>query len=380
MVELTGDDKFTLNEFNRVAKELVNGYSHVDSILLLPNGVVSYVYPYNENAKAIGHNVLEDETRKLGSIETILKNEVAIIGPVKLVQNDKQAFIVRRTIRKEAGFWGLTSSIVFLESIVKVVDDLMLQNEVDAYVISGYNPDSKIDYDNIISLNGRLDGIVSKSVVSIFNTKWELSISKIDSCLCVQLFVFTSLLAIFLLIFLLVRYFKKYRGSEKEKFILENEAHTDFLTGLLNRRGLEYQISTLDKTVSWGTVAIFDLDFFKKINDTYGHDVGDSVLLHFANFCQTRISSDFVLSRSGGEEFILLMPSIEIEQAEKICEELRLKISNETFIIGALRLDITMSGGIACFQHVNEIKSAMTLADKALYKAKHSGRNCVYIN
>lgn len=381
MIEVSDESNLTVREFDRIAKALLKDYEFVDSILLLPNGVASYAYPYADNIKAIGHDVLSDQNRKLGSLEVILNKEVTIIGPVQLVQNDKQAFIVRRTIRNGNEFWGLTSSVVYLESILSNIDDVLRLYGINDYDLSGYNPDSKVPYDKIISSRGIIAGDKLSDTVSVFNTKWELTISKGKSEIYIKIFVFISLLVLFLVIFTpSFRYFKKYKGSEREKLILENEAYTDYLTGLANRRGFEHRISHLDNSVTNGSGAIFDIDFFKRVNDTYGHDVGDGVLVGFANLCKMHISDSFVLSRSGGEEFILLMPLTSIEDATIQCELLKTMISKELFIVNALELTLTMSVGVAYFHDTCEMKTALTLADKALYKAKQQGRDRVCVS
>ncbi|OEG75249.1 hypothetical protein BEL05_02615 [Shewanella colwelliana] len=380
MIEISDEKSITLKKFNSSAKKLLEGYNNIDSILLLPNGVVSYVYPYDDNKSAIGHDVLSDEKRKLGSQASILTKDVIIIGPVKLVQNGKQAFIVRRTIKTDNEFWGFTSSIIYLESMIDVVDDLLSRHGVNNYVVLGYNPDCKGGGEKLISSKGSIEASPLKGEVSVFNTRWELSVSKSNSSIYFRTFVFISLLTMFILVFLPIKYFKKYQGSEKQKFIFESEAHTDFLTGLLNRRGFEHRIKTFHSVVDYGSVAIFDIDFFKKINDTYGHDIGDGILVGFANFCREQVSDKYVLSRSGGEEFILLMPSTEIEQAKEVCDQLRLLISKENFFVEERCLSITMSVGVAGFRNAEEIKSALTLADKALYRAKQSGRDRVCVS
>ncbi|MEC4727865.1 sensor domain-containing diguanylate cyclase [Shewanella sp. D64] len=380
MIELSEDENFTLKKFNRAAKKLLEGYSHVDSILLLPNGVVSYVYPYDDNKNAIGHDILSDENRKLGSMEAISKKDVIIIGPVKLVQNGKQAFIVRRTVRTDNGFWGFISSIVYLESIIDVVDNVLSKHGVDSYLVLGYNPDCKGGNEKLITSKGSLEGLPLKGVVRVFNTRWELTVSKSNSDIYFKTLVYISLLTLFLLVLLPIRYFKKYQASEKQKIIFESEAHTDFLTGLLNRRGFEHRIKTFHNVVDYGSVAILDIDFFKKINDTYGHDVGDEILVGFVNFCREQVSDKYALCRSGGEEFILLMPATKTEQAKEVCDQLRLMVSRGNFVVENLSVEVRISVGIAGYRDTNEIKSALTLADKALYRAKQEGRDRVYVS
>ncbi|MGL4474720.1 MAG: sensor domain-containing diguanylate cyclase [Shewanella sp.] len=384
MVNLSDNHDLPLKKFNRLAAELKESYRDIDTIVLLPNGIVSYIYPLAGNTKGLGINILEDNSRSLGSKETKLNNDAVIIGPVKLNQNGTIAFIVRRSVYTADGFWGFVSITVNVNSIINAVDKVLIKNGIENYQLLGHDPDSKNKYSKMISSKGIIHNRQltddNSTKLTIFNHRWELSIVKYHSSLLIKFLVFLSLLVLVIFIMVLFSYFRKYQSVQKDKNQLVNDAHTDFLTGLLNRRGFEHQISHINNAMSYGTVAIFDIDFFKKINDTYGHDVGDIILVGFANCCKRYINSNYVLSRSGGEEFILLMPNTQLAQAALVCDKLRTLISKENFAIDDISLNITMSAGIAEFQQVSDIKQALTLADKALYRAKHAGRDQVCVS
>ena len=378
MIELSNGKGVTRKKFNLAAKQLIEDYGHVESIQLQQNGVLSYVYPFGDKA-VIEHDILNSERRKPVHKEPILKKGFMIIGPAKLVKNGKRAFIVRRSVRVDDKAWGDVSSVVYLDSIVNVMDDLLSKNGFDNYVLKR-SSERKAESEELISSKGNLDSLLVKIDVSFLNINWNLAVSKRNSDVCFKFLVFLSVSTLFYLFLLPVIYFIKYRGSEKQKFIFKNEAHTDFLTGLQNRRGFEHNIKTFHSRAEYGAVAIFDIDFFKKINDKYGHDVGDGVLVGFADFCRKHISDKYVLCRSGGEEFILLMPIIQLDQAEDICDQLRLIVSKENFEVDGWSIEVRISVGIAGYQNTNEIKSALTLADRALYRAKEAGRDRVCIS
>ncbi|WP_235860723.1 CHASE domain-containing protein, partial [Vibrio jasicida] len=118
VVVLSEDSSISLEAFNKLSRTLLFSYSNVDSLLYLPQGVVTLVYPYEENKRAIGHNVLQDQSRRLGAEQSINCRKNTVIGPVKLVQNGKQAFILRKAITNESGFIGFSSSIIYLETIL----------------------------------------------------------------------------------------------------------------------------------------------------------------------------------------------------------------------------------------------------------------------
>ena len=160
---------------------------------------------------------------------------------------------------------------------------------------------------------------------------------------------------------------------------LEGMAHIDSLTGAYNRRYF-YEISK--KIVSFTkrekkplSLAMLDIDKFKDINDNYGHDVGDQILKIFVTKIKNNIRESDVLVRYGGEEFIILLPSTDIEHALVITEKLRLIIESCNVI---KEVKFTVSIGVSTFlSSTDNLENLMKRADRALYKAKGSGRNRV---
>ncbi|WP_045405235.1 sensor domain-containing diguanylate cyclase [Vibrio jasicida] len=379
VVVLSEDSSISLEAFNKLSRTLLFSYSNVDSLLYLPQGVVTLVYPYDENKRAIGHNVLQDQSRRLGAEQSINCRKNTVIGPVKLVQNGKQAFILRKAITNESGFIGFSSSIIYLETILNSLESILEDKNISNYSIVGFDPDNRNFHEKVISSKGHIDCDVDISIVTIFNTNWQVSISQSDSGLLARAAIFSTLFITLLLIMSPVKFFNQYRRSEKQRFDLQNEAYTDFLTGLLNRRGLENRFYALKEQEVSGSIAVFDIDFFKAINDTYGNEIGDVVLVQFALLCGAKTELNFTLSRTGGEEFVLLMPSVKSSEAMLFCEELRQEVAATPILINDLKIEITVSIGVAHFDSADGIRIALAEADEALYKAKQSGRNRVYV-
>lgn len=379
VVVLSEDSSISLEAFNKLSRTLLFSYSNVDSLLYLPQGVVTLVYPYEENKRAIGHNVLQDQSRRLGAEQSINCRKNTVIGPVKLVQNGKQAFILRKAITNESGFIGFSSSVIYLETILNSLESILEDKNISNYSIVGFDPDNRNFHEKVISSKGHIDCDVDISIVTIFNTNWQVTISQSDSGLLARAAIFSTLFITLLLIMSPVKFFNQYRRSEKQRFDLQNEAYTDFLTGLLNRRGLENRFYALKEQEVSGSIAVFDIDFFKAINDTYGHEIGDVVLVQFALLCGAKTDLNFTLSRTGGEEFVLLMPSVKSSEAMLFCEELRQEVAATPILINDLKIEITVSIGVAHFDSADGIRIALAEADEALYKAKQSGRNRVYV-
>ncbi|MFD1743869.1 PleD family two-component system response regulator [Rhizobium helianthi] len=176
------------------------------------------------------------------------------------------------------------------------------------------------------------------------------------------------------------RYNDKLRSSVHQTIEL---AVTDGLTGLHNRRYLDNHLKTLfNRAAARGrplSVCITDIDRFKSVNDTYGHDVGDEVLREFARRIRSTVRGADLACRYGGEEFVVVMPDTDASAAAAIAERLRGMIEAIPFTLpGGAQLHITASLGIATFcEGMETPEQLMKSADKALYEAKNSGRNRV---
>lgn len=157
---------------------------------------------------------------------------------------------------------------------------------------------------------------------------------------------------------------------------IRRTANTDYLTGLPNRRHFFYTVDQYQQTpLSHQSVALIDLDHFKRINDTYGHDAGDAVLKAVAR----RIAShcaDLVVSRFGGEEFCVYLPDLPSEAAIERIEALRQHIASKPVNFQDQMLPVTASIGLTTASSTN-VHEMLTRADKLLYQAKTGGRNQV---
>ncbi|MBR0567145.1 diguanylate cyclase [Azoarcus sp. L1K30] len=159
---------------------------------------------------------------------------------------------------------------------------------------------------------------------------------------------------------------------------LEALATTDFLTDLVNRRRfferLESEMSEARVRGTSLSVVMFDLDFFKRINDTFGHDSGDMVLKRTAVRVRELLRSSDCAARFGGEEFMILLRETPIEAAMVMAEAVRAKIANVPFdVVGT----VSASFGVAQWNHEEDAHALINRADRALYQAKESGRNKV---
>ena len=153
----------------------------------------------------------------------------------------------------------------------------------------------------------------------------------------------------------------------------ELKAKLDGLTGVFNRSYLENELDRIFSIYSKKSIAMLDIDFFKKINDTYGHQIGDEILKHFANTIKSHIRKTDIIIRYGGEEFLIFMPNTTKQEAYIVLHKIKNILAKED--VNGIKY--TFSAGIA--DEGETLAEMIKLADKRLYKAKKEGRNKIII-
>lgn len=157
----------------------------------------------------------------------------------------------------------------------------------------------------------------------------------------------------------------------------------DALTGALNRRGLDQtlmrEIARAQRLSSKLSLAMVDLDFFKKVNDQHGHEAGDQLLVHFASLIKSVLRKSDALVRYGGEEFTLILPETDGRGAHFVLARLQQLMSKSPLIFEGLKINTTFSAGIATLRDDENGHALLRRADEALYVAKNGGRNAIKI-
>ena len=212
-----------------------------------------------------------------------------------------------------------------------------------------------------------------KVVAFIIHYSFEETISLLKNnnrrvTIAFSLLVF--LLSLILLLYLLY--------LENKQMQTSDVATHDALTGIYNRRAindiLEQQLKEVERYNKELSVIFFDIDFFKNVNDTYGHDMGDIVLKNIASLVKGQLRDSDIFARWGGEEFIIFLPKTSEKNATNIAQKLRISIKEHAFD----KIDtITCSFGVTQLSHDDDKTSFVKRVDTYLYKAKESGRNCV---
>jgi diguanylate cyclase len=173
------------------------------------------------------------------------------------------------------------------------------------------------------------------------------------------------------------------RQMEQELENLTERAREDQLTGTLNRRGLDdafkREAARADRQNSPMCVALLDIDNFKKLNDTLGHQAGDEALMHIVQVVKDDLRPGDTLARYGGEEFVILLPDSSVKEAVEVMARLQRELTKRFFLHNNEKLLITFSCGVSQRAAAEDLDAAVARADRALYEAKRAGKNRVVV-
>ena len=321
------------------------GYKNVS---ILPKGIVTYIYPIVGNEKAIGDNVLTMANRKHEANLAIETREVILSGPYDFTQGGN-GFILRKAIFKNNEFWGFVAVVIDKEVLLEKIN-------INAIYASQYKHQFIAEVNNLDPI------VVDESIkfmqeqaqwvkIKLPNGSWYFGIHDFDN---IDTQIHLVIIAIFgyTVSLLVALYIKKL--SIKLKFA-NQENYIDKLTGVNNRKLLEHLRSDfIMKNIEYA-VFYLDLNNFKPINDTYGHDVGDEVLIKFAKKLKSIINDSDYIIRMGGDEFLVILPSITSKKnIENFCERLS-EIQIIPILVGDINLALKFSYGFAVAN--NEMKN-----------------------
>ncbi|MDR1380076.1 MAG: sensor domain-containing diguanylate cyclase [Tannerella sp.] len=375
-------EKDTVDNFERVAATIV-GDGYIKNVAVAPNGVVSKIYPLFGNEILLGRNLLVAGASKELAKQAEEKGMLVFGGPFTSPQRDDVLIgilpIYSGIDNEENRFWGLVVITLKYPAILEEFDLHSLALLGLTYELWWVNPDNREKIIIASSSRSRTEQeyYIEKNI-PIFNAEWHLRIGikkgwyeYTENLLMALIGIFISIL----IAFIVQKSYKLQILTEK----LERLAHIDALTGVYNRHYfVEYvtlQIEKIKRNKSNGFIVMFDLDFFKKINDTYGHTAGDEVLRVVPSRIRLCIRPYDILARFGGEEFIIFIQQIDMENVCNIVERCRIALEDKPILYEGRTISVTASFGIAELIPEDGINIAVVHADEALYSAKKGGRN-----
>lgn len=376
-------ENFDIKTFNRWGKELLTLSPSVKAVQLAPKGILKYTYPYEEHKKIIGHDLLKDKDRRKGALEALRKKDIIFVGPLKLKQNNKLAIIARKPVFKDDKFWGFAIALIYIDDIISKSFKGLESNGFTYKLFT-----SNIDFPelNIIAKSKKEPSNANHIYpINVPNGTWYLEINYEKAAFMESIFLHILIFfgSLFLAYLVYVFESKTHRQANELRELnesLEKVANTDILTDVPNRRNalafMEKELALSKRYDREFSLCYIDLDNFKKLNDIYGHDIGDLALIHFSKLFSKNLRESDFFARWGGEEFFLILPMTDIKGAKVISESLRELLSKTPLLTADLKIDMTASIGISSIQNKNEsIDDIINRADKALYQAKLEGRN-----
>ena len=377
----------TVSNFQRAAAVIASDIPALANMLLAPGGIVTNAYPAEGTQAVIGLNYF-DENDHVGNREAIFardSGELVMAGPFILRQGVKglvgryPVFIDTET--EQGKFWGLVSVSLKFPEILDETGISTLEYQGFLYELWRINPDT--DERQIIASNRTEDNSSARYIekhLKIQNADWYFRIFPVwkwHQHLDIWIMIFLSLCVSVLV----ARVMQNNSELKIMKSSLEVLSHTDSLTGIHNRRHFMKsaiaQIEKIKRTSSSAFIILFDLDHFKKINDRYGHAVGDDVLKGVVSRVKNILRPYDLFARYGGEEFIIFVTNIDKQNAQNLAERIRLNIAEKPIICNDAHISITASFGISNLLLNYNIDKSVEYADKALYIAKKEGRNKV---
>lgn len=394
---------------------------------------VHFIQPVAGNKAALGFDLNSNARRKQTIEQAMLTGKPAVTAPITLVQETEEmagililapvySGAVSTVSERRGNFSGVTLGVFRVGEVMNTVLSQNsrhsggMQGRIDYYALD----ETVADRVELIHCSGsKCQSEFSPSQVrtpapfvfqSSFNLggrKWTLvarstdfamhrSVSVKSLIVLIGGVVLTGLLCLYLFhmlrrkeaveaaVCIRTRQLNEARGLLEEKNgILEELASTDVLTGVRNRRAvLELAREEVTRKKRYGgqlSLAFMDLDFFKKINDAYGHGAGDTVLKRFAGMCQSMMRDCDYLGRIGGEEFVIVLTETDLEGASTFVERIRKAWEHERHEVEGKWIGATVSIGVVELDAVDKnLDELLARADEALYSAKEAGRNRVY--
>lgn len=351
-------------DLDSFSKIIIKEYS-LRNISILPNGIVQYIYPLEDNVKAIGDNIFTMPNRRKEAEVAIKTKKIIISGPDKLSQGGEGILIRKAVFNKDGSFWGMIAIVMDLDKLNNYLK-LSSLNEIGYQyeLYSQVNDGKKIIIDKSKKFNEKKAHFID---IPLANGKWVLGIHKNNSWYA-YLFFITLIIFGFLLSFLIFFILEK---KEKQLATMEQEIYTDPLTRLYNRK----KISDIKHLKNF-TLFYIDLNDFKFVNDTYGHNIGNKLLIFFGKSIKNLIKDEDLAIRMGGDEFVLIVNNLTLQkEVDEFCKKLE-ALRKLNIFHGKEYIYVKFSYGYAISStDTNDITSLLQIADSNMYKNKKTDKN-----
>jgi diguanylate cyclase (GGDEF)-like protein len=358
----------TFDDYNIFCQSLINIDRYIRNITLIENSTIKYVYPYLNNEKAIGIKLDEIEGQKETFLLAKDTGNVVLSGPVNLVQGG-MGLIFRIPIFLEKRYWGQTSMVINIDTLFSDIfnEDILKQYKIALFGKDGLGIGGEIimGQDSILTEDPEFIDIQLPGgywrILATPKSKWQTFSFFSIGLLIIGFFV---CLTIALLTFFLLYTTKNIREAE----------YFDYLTKLPNRRLINNQFQLAAAFAKRNSkklaVVIVDLNDFKLINDTYGHEIGDKYLIEFAERMKNCLRQNDFIFRIGDDEFMLFLNDLNNEESVMQVFEKIKKPLLEQITINNISLSLSFSIGYSIYPNTESFTELISIADKLLNQDK----------
>lgn len=369
-IQLRGSKgELTQDAFDKISEALFDDYFDVEDISLAPDGIVSYVYPKDSQLE-VGTNFFEDSRYGVYADYSKMSGVSVIIAPATLNDGTNGIIITRPIFLSDGKFWGFATVTINQAAFISDSNFSALADEGYEYKLVGNN---SITGENRVLVEYSEKNLISP-VGSMISTVgggfWTLNIAPMNSW--IQPFeVFVVLLIAFVISALAALFMYAYMNMKANAKELEVLSYRDALTNLYNPRSYHEHMEELSKKKLPYGIIYMDLNDFKMVNDTYGHETGDGLLNITAKRLQNSIREKDKAFRIGGDEFVVVIHgSHDKKFYEGVIARMRQNVARDV-VIGDVNLKVSISAGYArCPEDGSRLEDVVKKADDAMYYNK----------
>ena len=363
----------TAENFQVIADEVFNDYLDIIDITLAPDGIVRYKYPL-DNGLAARENLFEDSARGVYADYSKMSGTSVLIAPT-ILDDDSYGIIILRPIytseeKSDSTFWGFASVTLSLSRFLSEVDLKGLAESDYEYKIIGYNAITGEDRIIIEYSEKELPSPVESMVSTVGGGYWILAIAPTNHWMNLTEILSALLIAVVISILAaaFVTAFFSLQEAAKELEIL---SYRDALTNLNNPRSYHEHMDELSKKKLPYGLIFMDLNDFKQVNDTYGHDAGDELLNIVAKRLQNSIREKDKAFRIGGDEFVVVIHGThEARFYESVIARMRENVARDV-VLSDVTLKVSISAGYArCPEDGAKFEDVVKKADELMYENK----------
>lgn len=356
-------DKFTFSQYNHIGDSIFQKRDFV-YFTYLPNGIFEYIYPPKKIKRKF--NLYNWGDKKEISFKASKQRDISIFIEPLHIMDDKLGIIIRNPVsiisNESVNFehWG------FINALIDVKEFLSTFNFKYNYMIMVKNGDNEKLVFRTMNYSPYSKYFYKSSTFKIKNLEWTIYVERPVSTIYFDVCLF---MLFYSFVFISIKYAERKRSYDK---LIQKERFEDSLTGLYNSRKLSVHLDEYISKRESFLILYMDLNDFKPVNDTYGHDVGDELLKAFSGRLSHLFSNDAFVSRIGGDEFVMVFKGeYSANEIDNFIKRIKLR-SNEVFKIDNYLINVSTSIGYAAFPiEKNKKDEVIKLADSRMYQDKN---------